>query len=238
MCRKSIDKLENIRPRLEKLYSELVEAERIAALEIERLQEREIVKKEETDRLQKLKSEQEKLNLSSAKSSPEINMNPNISQDALIAPMVASVSGYNLSSANVPESRYKETNDTLKSFQDRMGMPYVPQIQLSHVSVNPTVETLPKYFSENGEPLRPVHIPQGLIASFLQLAANNTRSNLETCGVLSGKLHHDEFTITCLIIPKQVATSDTCAMINEEENITAQDSLDVMSLGWIHVTYF
>lgn len=232
MCKKSIDKLENIRPRLEKVYLEASNAERDAHLETERLKIEDSIRKEEVNRLQKLKSDQERITLSSVKSSPEMNMYPAISQETV----TASVSSYNLPSANVPENRYKETNDTLKSLQDRMGISSTQHIQSSLLPANPTKEYSPRYFAENGEPLRPVHVPQGLILRFLQLAANNTYNNLETCGVLAGKLHHDEFTITCLIIPKQVATSDTCAMINEEEIITAQDSLDVMSLGWIHVS--
>ena len=235
MCRKSIEKLENIRPRLEKAYLEVVKAERAALQEAERLQKEESIRKEEAGRLQKLKSEQQQSILQSVKSSPEINMYPSISHEAIIAPVAASVSSYNLPASYAPENRYKEANETLKSLQDRMGISNEMQIQSSTTPLNHIVEAPPKYFSESGESLRPVHVPQCLISRFLQLASNNTYNNLETCGVLAGKLHHNEFTITCLIIPKQVATSDTCAMINEEEIITAQDSLDVMSLGWIHV---
>ena len=228
--------MENIRPRLEKAFSDAIEAERVALQEAERLHKEESIRKQEAERLQKLKVEQEKATLPSAKSSPEINTSPSLTHESVIAPLAASVSSYTLPTAYVPENRYKETNETLKSLQDRMGISSQPQINTSINPVNHVSEFTPKYFSESGESLRPVHIPQCLISRFLQLASNNTHNNLETCGVLAGKLHHNEFTITCLIIPKQVATSDTCAMINEEEIITAQDSLDVMSLGWIHVS--
>mgnify|MGYP002142455825 CR=1 FL=1 len=93
----------------------------------------------------------------------------------------------------------------------------------------------PQYLSEGGQPLRCVRVPGCIVQQFLQLAGPNTRSNLETCGVLAGRLQHDVFTITTLIVPKQTATSDTCAMSNEEEIVDTQDRLDVLSLGWIHV---
>lgn len=89
-------------------------------------------------------------------------------------------------------------------------------------------------YLENGMPLRKVLIPDSIINRFLELASNNTRKNTETCGVLAGKLSHDEFTITTLIIPKQTGTSDTCAMLNEEEILEIADQRDLLTLGWIH----
>ena len=92
-------------------------------------------------------------------------------------------------------------------------------------------------FLESGLPLRPLLVPHVILARFMQLADQNTRKNLETCGVLAGKLRHDEFTVTHLIVPKQTATSDTCGMINEEEIFECQDRLDLLTLGWIHVKF-
>ncbi len=106
---------------------------------------------------------------------------------------------------------------------------------IDHCDDSPSARKQARFFSESGRPLRPVHVPAGIIEEFLSIAAENTRKNIETCGVIAGKLHQDEFTITCLIIPKQYGTSDTCSMTNEEEIVKAQDQLDVMSLGWIHV---
>ena len=45
------------------------------------------------------------------------------------------------------------------------------------------------------------------------------------------------FSITTIIIPKQNATSDTCAMHSEEEIVECQDKEDVLTLGWIHVHF-
>ncbi|KAI3936855.1 hypothetical protein MKW92_033565, partial [Papaver armeniacum] len=42
-----------------------------------------------------------------------------------------------------------------------------------------------------------------MMDAFLRLAQANTKKNLETCGVLAGKLKNKVFHITTLIIPKQ-----------------------------------
>lgn len=116
------------------------------------------------------------------------------------------------------------------------SLPTLTQTAVTQPPVTLPPRPQPKYFSESGRPLRPVHIPEGIISKFLAIASQNTQRNIETCGIIVGKLHKDEFTVTCLIIPKQEGTSDTCHMTNEEEMVDVQDRLDVMSLGWIHVS--
>lgn len=230
--------MENLRPRLETSYEEALELEIATNAEIERQQAAQAILKEESERLKKLKSEHSSVEFKNnqAYESGTLSNTANLysaQQDGYKLPVPPTVSSIN----SLPQLNYieKDTNSTLKAMQERIGISRCDHDE-SHIS-KATLETASsvKYFSESGEVLRPVHVPQCLISKFLHLAARNTDNNLETCGVLAGKLNHDEFTITCLIIPKQVATSDTCAMINEEEIITAQDSLDVMSLGWIHV---
>ena len=223
MCRKSVAKLEIIRPRLEESYNVAIETVKTALEDAERLMNKRLALQEETERLQRLKNEQDKIHASSFTKSA-LETESKISLDDL----------ENKSNDTLPTN---EVNSKLKSFQDRMGISHLDHDHNQHSVPQelPVSAPTPKFFSEGGMALRPVHVPQCLISTFLQLAAKNTQGNLETCGVLAGKLQHNVFTITCLIIPKQVATSDTCAMINEEEIITAQDSLDVMSLGWIHV---
>lgn len=110
----------------------------------------------------------------------------------------------------------------------------VPKPRAQCTSCSAIVLTIFVDYLENGMPLRKVSIPDSIVHRFLDLAAHNTRRNLETCGVLAGKLSHDEFTITTLIIPKQTATSDTVAMLNEEEILEVADQRDLMTLGWIH----
>ncbi|XP_022237832.1 STAM-binding protein-like [Limulus polyphemus] len=82
--------------------------------------------------------------------------------------------------------------------------------------------------------LRTVIVPVGLMDSFLQLAQSNTSQNVETCGILSGKLCQNRFTITHLLVPKQRGTSDSCSTDNEEDILSYQDEHDLITLGWIH----
>ncbi|RMX61231.1 hypothetical protein pdam_00007358 [Pocillopora damicornis] len=82
--------------------------------------------------------------------------------------------------------------------------------------------------------LRKMHVPAELISQFLRLASNNTRKNLETCGILAGRLQSNMFCITHLLIPKQTSTSDSCTTLNEEDLFDYQDSHNLITLGWIH----
>eukprot|EP00898_Chlorokybus_atmophyticus_P005811 jgi/Chlat1/6230/Chrsp44S05816 len=82
--------------------------------------------------------------------------------------------------------------------------------------------------------LKPLHISAKMLDEFMRLAKSNTRSNLETCAILAGKMKQGVFYITTLIVPKQEATTDSCAMLNEEELFEVQDSKELFSLGWIH----
>nr|CAH0109413.1 unnamed protein product [Daphnia galeata] len=82
--------------------------------------------------------------------------------------------------------------------------------------------------------LRTVVLPAALLDEFVSLANSNTRSNVETCGILAGKLEQNQFHITHLLIPKQKGTSDSCTTQNEEELFDVQDKHSLVTLGWIH----
>ncbi|XP_040831689.1 AMSH-like protease isoform X2 [Ochotona curzoniae] len=84
------------------------------------------------------------------------------------------------------------------------------------------------------EGLRYVVLSRDLCHKFLQLAESNTLRGIETCGILCGKLTHNEFTITHVIVPKQSAGPDYCDMENVEELFRVQDQYDLLTLGWIH----
>ncbi|CAI5774692.1 AMSH-like protease isoform X2 [Podarcis raffonei] len=84
------------------------------------------------------------------------------------------------------------------------------------------------------EGLRSVVLPKDLCHKFLLLAEANTVRGIETCGILCGKLTHNEFTITHVIVPKQSAGPDYCDMENVEELFSVQDQHDLLTLGWIH----
>ncbi|XP_069467371.1 AMSH-like protease isoform X3 [Ambystoma mexicanum] len=84
------------------------------------------------------------------------------------------------------------------------------------------------------EGLRSVVLPRDLLHKFLLLADSNTARGIETCGILCGKLTHDEFTVTHVIVPKQSAGPDYCDVENVEELFSVQDQHNLLTLGWIH----
>ncbi|XP_047409633.1 AMSH-like protease isoform X1 [Sciurus carolinensis] len=84
------------------------------------------------------------------------------------------------------------------------------------------------------EGLRCVVLSKDLCHKFLLLAESNTIRGIETCGILCGKLTHNEFTITHVIVPKQSAGPDYCDVENVEELFNVQDQHDLLTLGWIH----
>ncbi|XP_048362568.1 AMSH-like protease isoform X3 [Sphaerodactylus townsendi] len=88
--------------------------------------------------------------------------------------------------------------------------------------------------SNVAEGLRSVVLPKYLSQKFLLLAEANTVRGIETCGILCGKLTHNEFTITHVIVPKQSAGPDYCDVENVEELFSVQDQHDLLTLGWIH----
>uniref|UniRef100_W5KK33 STAM binding protein like 1 n=1 Tax=Astyanax mexicanus TaxID=7994 RepID=W5KK33_ASTMX len=94
--------------------------------------------------------------------------------------------------------------------------------------------TLAVVQNQRVEGLRRVLIPRDLTYRFLLLADSNTARGIETCGVLCGKLTHNEFVLTHVIVPKQSAGPDYCDMENVEELFSYQDHHNLLTLGWIH----
>ncbi|RHZ87007.1 hypothetical protein Glove_41g118 [Diversispora epigaea] len=105
-----------------------------------------------------------------------------------------------------------------------------------HTQYDKEIEPSPDFaaYTEGGEGLRKVCLPNNINEMFTGIASGNTSKNLETCGILFGTLTRNVFYVTTLIIPKQTATSDTCTMTNEEELIEYQELHGLMMLGWIH----
>ncbi|KAH7436131.1 hypothetical protein KP509_05G004000 [Ceratopteris richardii] len=79
-----------------------------------------------------------------------------------------------------------------------------------------------------------LYISTKMMDDFLRAVMDNTKKNLETCGVLAGLLRNASFYVTALIIPKQQSTSDSCQTVNEEEIFNWQDERNLFQLGWIH----
>ncbi|KAF4085223.1 hypothetical protein AMELA_G00114650 [Ameiurus melas] len=94
--------------------------------------------------------------------------------------------------------------------------------------------TLAAVQNQQVEGLRRVLIPRDLTYRFLLLADRNTARGIETCGVLCGKLTHNEFMLTHVIVPKQSSGPDYCDMENVEELFSYQDHHNLLTLGWIH----
>lgn len=92
----------------------------------------------------------------------------------------------------------------------------------------------PADYLENGDPLRPVFLPEGLRREFVQLAADKTRQGIEMCGLLCGTIVNNALFVTCLLIPEQKGTPDTCETINESSYFDFMDKEDLVQLGWIH----
>ncbi|KAM9425563.1 AMSH-like protease isoform 2-T2 [Pholidichthys leucotaenia] len=101
--------------------------------------------------------------------------------------------------------------------------------------ISQSAATLAGVQSQRVEGLRRVVIPKDLTQRFLSLAESNTARGIETCGVLCGRLMHNEFMLTHIVIPKQTAGPDFCDMENVEELFSFQDQQHLLTLGWIHV---
>ncbi|XP_075262954.1 STAM-binding protein-like A isoform X2 [Convolutriloba macropyga] len=82
--------------------------------------------------------------------------------------------------------------------------------------------------------LRPLFVPAILREKFASLSERNTERNIETCGVLCGKMSNNQFTVTVVVLPKQSGTSDSCLTSHEEELFEVLEKHDVITLGWIH----
>lgn len=80
------------------------------------------------------------------------------------------------------------------------------------------------------------HVCSSHIMCVYRYATSNTRSGIESCGILAGSLREKQgvFVISTLIIPKQEGTSDTVQALNEEEIFDVQDKRALYPLGWIH----
>ena len=93
----------------------------------------------------------------------------------------------------------------------------------------------PSYPSQSmPPPLKTVSVPKDCLHRFLAIARPNTDMNKETCGLLLGRDKGHKFVVTCLLIPKQHATSDTCTMDEEEGVMMFTEGRGLITLGWIH----
>ena len=78
-----------------------------------------------------------------------------------------------------------------------------------------------------------VSFPRDCLIRFTSIASINTARNRETCGLLLGKFKAGSYAVTTLLIPKQHATSDTCAMDEEELVMQFTEERSLITLGWV-----
>ena len=88
-------------------------------------------------------------------------------------------------------------------------------------------------FDESHDGLRTLVVPETLMPSFLSVAEPNTTVNIETCGILAGRMVKKALRITHLIIPKQSGTPDSCTTEGEEDQIAILDEHNLITLGWV-----
>lgn len=101
----------------------------------------------------------------------------------------------------------------------------------------PTIDRSLKPSTSYSGGLRMVVVPKDTMYRFLMRVADNTAKNIETCGILAGKLSQNQFRLSHVIIPKQKGTPDSCNTMNEEELFDVQDQHNLITLGWIHVSW-
>ncbi|KAG8372905.1 hypothetical protein BUALT_Bualt12G0115700 [Buddleja alternifolia] len=145
--------------------------------------------------------------------------------------------------SGLPLKSERKNNDfQLGNIRQPMPPPVLAQVQPELLPICPSRASDPRpgspKLSQDGLPssnsYQDLHIPVKMMEDFLRLARENTKKNLETCGVLAGSLRNRVFQITTLIIPKQESTSDSCQTLNEEEIFDVQDKRSLFPLGWIH----
>ncbi|KAI3737998.1 hypothetical protein L2E82_28016 [Cichorium intybus] len=143
--------------------------------------------------------------------------------------------------AQHPRVQY-DSNDFLSEniIRQPSPPPVLARVQPQHTPISPSNVADPRpgpaksYDTPTSNGYQHLHIPLKMMQDFLRLAQENTKKNLETCGVLAGSLKNRVFHITTLIIPKQESTSDSCQTLNEEDIFEVQDKRSLFQLGWIH----
>lgn len=90
-------------------------------------------------------------------------------------------------------------------------------------------------------PLRTVVLPRDVVARFAALAEPNTfldERGVETCGVLAGRPlapgAGGGIVVTHIIVPDQLAGSDSCEMIGEDVVLEFCLEHGLLAAGWIH----
>lgn len=114
------------------------------------------------------------------------------------------------------------------------GVPKLPAKTIDSKAKKERYTFRPAAYLESGKPIRPVFLPDKLRETFLDIASENTRKGLEMCGMLCGTPVNNALFISCLLIPEQKCTSDTCETENESSMLDYCINQDLLLIGWIH----
>lgn len=133
---------------------------------------------------------------------------------------------------NKLNSKEKENIDYLENFLTGTKTDIQPSIDrslkpISTFGVSDNQSTNPYNW-------RTLVLPNSIFDRFLKYAQPNTDKNIETCGILCGKISAGKLIITTVALPKQRGTSDSCATECEEELFDYVDRNSLITLGWIH----
>ncbi|XP_076035817.1 STAM-binding protein-like isoform X2 [Oratosquilla oratoria] len=120
------------------------------------------------------------------------------------------------------------------SIPSRDLKPSAPGFGAPHIDRNTKPLSLLSTVGGSKSGLRSVVVPVELMNKFMTLAHSNTQRNIETCGILAGKVAQNTLLITHLLVPEQCGTSDSCTTQHEEKLFDYQDQHDLITLGWIH----
>ena len=82
--------------------------------------------------------------------------------------------------------------------------------------------------------LRRVLYPKSLVKKFADIAGENTKKRIETCGILCGSEDKGVLYIKNILIPDQKGNSDSCTTLNYEAILKYVMLHDMIVLGWIH----
>jgi len=83
--------------------------------------------------------------------------------------------------------------------------------------------------------LRKVLYPAAIIKKFADIAEENTKNRIETCGILCGaEGENNTFYIKNILIPDQKGNSDSCTTLNYEAILKYVMLNNMIVLGWIH----
>jgi STAM-binding protein len=117
--------------------------------------------------------------------------------------------------------------------QHQISQGYHPSLGSMFHRQSHTSHSTPRGSDPVAHNLKTVSFPRDCMNLFTSIASINTAKNRETCGLLLGKDKGGRYVVTTLLIPKQHATSDTCA-IDEKELVTQfTEERSLITLGWV-----